>query len=273
MKYFMKPILWIYCVYILSLTAFFVFVVPPYEKPDEIAHFNRAFALSKGQLFCQRKPEGYGFTLPESVIQFPQAMFTGAIIMQTDNKFPIQLLKKTYPIYPSNDVIFENYCSLPFISYIPSAVGMNIAAPFNNLLLSFYAARIGIAVFFIVLLAFSLFIIPPQLRLLLAAFSIIPMVIHQATAVSYDAPSIALSMVVFAFFAKYIESKPIRFLEYVLFTGILSIFLLVKPGYYLLFGLLIPIFLKVKGACMQKCIAGFLSLGFVYMIFQIAIHF
>ena len=232
----------IFYFFLICFSIFFVFAFPPFQKPDEPLHFERAYALAMGQITCKfdaKHTRGY-FTFPKSVSTFSDAMMSSAIIMKPEGKFPIALLRAHYPIEKSVTMDLLYNCRLPFTGYVPLSLGVLLTMPFNNLLISFYAARLMAALFFVGAVYISLRIVTPRYRLIVMFSSIFPMVLQQVTAVSYDSVSIATGFILFALFTRQLERKTISIRELLATYGILLIFLFTKPGYYL-FALLLVV--------------------------------
>ena len=246
----------IYYFFLICFLSFFVFAFPPLQKPDEPLHFERAFALAMGQAVCKhdaKHERGY-FTFPRTVSTFPDAMRTSAIVMKLEGKFPLALLRQPYPIRADDTVDLQYHCALPFTGYIPLSLGILVTMPLNNLLVSFYAARVFAALFFAVALYISLRLDPYRYRLLIMFSSILPMVLQQVTAVSYDSVSIATGFILFSLFARYLEKRTVSLRELFIYYGVLMVFLFTKPGYYL-FAILLFIPLRLVRIPMAKKIA------------------
>jgi len=218
----------------LCLTVF-TFFVPPFQKPDEPLHFKRAFALAMGQVVCKKDANhkrGY-FSFPKNVDKFPEAMMAQSIIMKTDGKFPMALYRGNYPIGWDAQVDLLYNCGLNFTGYIPQSLGILLSMPVNSVMISFYLARAFGALFFLISLIFCLRMIPSRYRFILLFCSVLPMVLQQVTAVSYDCVAISLGFILFTLFAGFLEKKNIRLRDILVFYGILLLFIFSKPGYYL----------------------------------------
>ena len=232
----------------ICFSLFFVFAFPPLQKPDEPLHFERAFALASGQLVCKvdaKHMRGY-FSFPISISAFSDAMMTNAIVMKPEGKFPIVLLRNHYPINRSvtTDLLYN--CTLPFTGYIPLSLGILVAIPFNNLLISFYTARLFAALFYVIAIYLSLRVVSARYRWILMICSMLPMVLQQATAVSYDGVTIAAGFLLFSLFTRYLEKKTVSVRELLWFYAVIMVFIFTKPGYYLFFPLLFLPFRLVK---------------------------
>jgi len=230
------------------IIAVFVFAlfVPPFQKADEPTHFFRAMALSEGQFFCIPSSKGSSFTLPMSVYTFAQKFLTGDIVMRYGAKFPIGTLKQSYPYRASQERTDSfSYCFLPFPAYVFFAAGAILTVPFDNLLVMFYAMRIVSAFLFILFAWFGYRMIPERYKSLFLLFICNPMVIHQATSVSYDATLLACICLIFPMWLSLLDKKRISFVTLFFFGGLLALSCVIKPGYFFLCGLIVPLFSKI----------------------------
>lgn len=238
----------IFWFFFITTVLLFALLVPPFQKPDEETHFYRAMALADRQLFCTSdtsRPQS--FILPLSVYQFPSTMQQEHIIMRYDTKFPIGLLKTAYP-YRGNSNMTDafRYCSLPFISYIPFAVSALISIPFNNLLITFYSMRLVAALMFIMCIFVGFRIIPKRYGLLFLFLAANPMVLHQATSISYDAILLSVEFLIFSLWLACMEEKKISGRKLGILVSLIVLSSIVKPGYWFFAGILIPIIWKVN---------------------------
>lgn len=233
-------------VFLASLLFVFTFLVPPFQKPDEPVHFYRVITLFHGEVSCDYSTGKPHFILPLSVYNFPKTMFVQDI-PTLSIKFPISLYKQAYPWTQDREKTDNfSYCTLPWYAYIPQVIVTALSIPFNNLLLTFYGMRMMNALLFFLFVILVQKISPRPYKKIFWLFAFIPMVLHQATAVSYDAPSLMIGMLVCAYFLSLISRTHVSLKSAVLFTIILTLFNAVKGGYYPTFLLLIPIVLKVK---------------------------
>lgn len=240
------------CILFVALCVL-AFLIPPFQKSDEPVHFFRAMTVASGQFQCKTTETGRKeFILPKVVYDFPTALAIGDVIMQKDNKFAIGLLKKSYPYKAqSTDVTHEfMYCALPAIAYIPQAFAARVLAPFNNLLFTFYGMRAMSLIIFFFAFLFSYQLIASKFRPFLMLFALLPMVLHQATAVSYDAIHISLAMIAISFFIRLLYQDKKTWKSWAVFVCILMLMNLTKGGYYLT--MLLPFFVFPKKISVGK---------------------
>ena len=248
-----------YLVIIGICLVIFTFGIPVFQKPDEILHFKRAFALALGQLTCKTDANhirGY-FSYPVSLEQFPASMMADAIIMKPEGKFPLALLRSPYPIGDKKNTADLAYnCRLPFTGYIPQAIGIVLVMPMGNILISFFAARASAALFFFLTLVNALRIIPRKLKPILSFCSFLPMTLQQATAVSYDSVAISLGFILFAWFTNLVEKQELSVGSVFGYFALTLLFLFTKPGYYLFGGFVLFLLWKTRISFKQKIIVG-----------------
>ena len=231
---FLKKIYW---VYILLVGFVFIFLVPPFQKPDEIYHYYHTYSSLNNS--CVSIGSGGHMLVLKDVYEFPGKLQL-EIIGLYERKFPISLLKQKYISSSNEKVVFNNSCTkFGYLSYLPNIIGFKLGG--NNLLLGFYLSRFfGFLTFFIVFLV-SLNLVGKYYPLVIA-FSIIPMVIHQITAISYDSFHISLGLLSFSLYI-YLKNNFSKVKLYLLFLFyiLLLVFTLVKGGYFLL--LILPVLL------------------------------
>jgi len=227
--------------WIIVLLVVFIFLIPPFQKPDEVSHFYRATALAKGEIVCQNDKNGQSyFQIPNVFFNFPDKMFAEQIRYQYNVKF-----SKSAFFAKENDNINNNkvkdICSFPFIGYIPISIGMIIGVLLNNPIVAFYLGRISAAAVFIICVLFSLKIIPKKYKNIIYLYTLIPMVLHQVTEISYDVLPMSLVVVIFSLLLKILSSS-IRKKIIVIFLALIIILTLAKGGYsfFLLLYFLIP---------------------------------
>jgi len=224
----------------------FTFLVPPFQKPDEPAHFYRAMTLVNSQFVCSVSPTYRYFFLSQSVYDFPTQMQTNNIVMRPDVKFPIGLVKHTYPFRSDKSVTDAyRYCQLSFVSYIPFAISAFLSYPFDNLLITFFAMRASAAMLLICFAYIGFYFIPKRYKLLFLFFIANPMLIHQATAVSYDAIINSLILLVIPLWLRCMDDKKIQWKTVVLLFLSLGLMCIAKPGYYFLVGISLPVLTRI----------------------------
>src|SRR5262249_29001694 len=165
---------WMLFVFIASAWGFlFVIATPPFEAPDERAHFYRAFAVSGGHLVPTEYRGHVGNSLPTSVsglaeqlsddIPFHPERKTSAL--RIGSGFAIRVESRRQQFVPSPNTAF-----ISFIPYLPQASGIAMSRlATDSVLALFYAGRIAnlFAAILIFASAFPLTPLPKPLFFLL----------------------------------------------------------------------------------------------------------
>ncbi|HEX6862208.1 MAG TPA: DUF2142 domain-containing protein [Thermoanaerobaculia bacterium] len=172
----------------------FVFATPPFQVPDEPAHFYRAYAVSEGNPSAEAREGGLGAVLPASLEELGSA-FKNELAFQPERRIaPEKILRSlVVPLEPERRRFTDYRTSAQFtpVPYLPQAAGIAVARwlgmPALGLL---YAARLANLVAATVLIALALRRMPsyPWLMTMLA---LTPMALFLRASVSADTPTIA----------------------------------------------------------------------------------
>lgn len=242
--------------FIFLLGIIFTFVVPPFQKPDETAHFLRAVALSDGQFTCNYENHKSYFNIPSKYFSYLSEIGQGRIAFHYEEKFFIEDLKGAESrIYEEDEMVEYGFCSLPFVGYIPASIGILIGDLFNSISLEFYLARLfNFLVFFILLIWSYRRLKDSKLKWVILSYAMIPMVTHQASVVGYDAMQLALTPVIFSLIIDFLRKAEIKKKDLLIFVISMVLLLVIKQGYYFLCLLyfLIPWSKIAKGK--KKCL-------------------
>ena len=214
-----------------------VFVVPPFQVPDEGDHWFRAWALTDGQLTADQQGM---VTLPASFAR-PADLYTRLVAAGV---LPVSLEGQAgFAGYeglfngtgPSGTVrVPSRVASYGPLGYIPQAVGVAlgrlVAAP---PLTCFYLARLGNLLAAVALLFLAIRIAPfgkPLFMLL----GLLPMTMFELASVSCDALTIAGAMF-FTALALWASIRPtLRRTDIALLVSAAAVLLNIKPGYWAL---------------------------------------
>lgn len=221
------------------LGALFIFMIPPFQKPDETAHFLRVVSVSEGQFYCHENSSDVKiFSLPTKYLDFMTD--TGAYRMAggvVGEKFGVEDLKNAEKRESSEErVEWQGLCGLPFITYLLPAIAVYVGEVVGSISLSFYFGRlISFAIFFIALVWSYKKIEYSKLRWVIIMYAFIPMVLHQSTAIGYDYLQLALVPILFALNVNFVESNLTKKYDIYLYCLSMSLLLVAKPGYYFFF--------------------------------------
>lgn len=223
-------------VFIFLLGIIFTFAVPPFQKPDEIAHFFRAVALSDGQFTCNYENEKYYFNIPSEYFSYPSKVGALRIPFHYEEKFFINDLKKAESkTHEENGMTEYGFCSLPFLGYIPASLGILVGNLFDSISLQFYLGRLfNFLIFFIFLVWSYSKLKDSKLRWVVISYAMIPMVTHQASVIGYDAMQLAIIPVLFSLNINFFREAYIKKKDLLVYIVLMLCLLFVKPGYYFL---------------------------------------
>lgn len=125
----------IFVLFALFFGFLMVFLIPPFQSPDETAHLCRAYGISRGQFFPQKVNGNVGSFLPENLLKFLKAstnsdsmdLFFAKRIKYSPEKFKeISAIK-----LDNNKKVFIDYANmarLSPVSYFPQSTGIIIAS-------------------------------------------------------------------------------------------------------------------------------------------------
>jgi len=229
----------------------FTFLVPPFQKPDEQAHFERSLIISKGYLSCQKKSDNI-VKLEKKYINFIKSPYLDLLTHGRSSKlsFPIFLkdLFSNNQLNKKVDFNIDHLCSFPIISYLPQAFTLIIASFFKlNPFLSIYLGRFVMSILGYFWFLYLYRKIENKYKLILVFTFGLPMTLHQISSFSYDAIHIMLALTFFTLTVNYGLKKKVNFYQSA--KLFLVLFLLIwskKIGYetFALFLFLIPFIKK-----------------------------
>jgi uncharacterized membrane protein len=225
----------------------YVFIIPPFQMPDEDNHFKKAFMVSKFTFLPEVNAGGQtGNHFPKSIIDFENSnkyMVGNMNAKYNYNKFYYDFaLPKDY-----SDKIFLSYSTsktTPLL-YFPQATAMLLTKVimFDPQLITpatyLYAGRIGNLLFFIICAYFAIRIIPFYKRLMMMV-CLMPMTITLASSLSYDGMIIGISLLFISIILNYAFNDEIKYItkKEIIILSLLSVVLIeLKQVYFPLIGL------------------------------------
>lgn len=210
--------------YLTIALLIFAFLVPPFQKNDEPAHFHRAVSITNLDFVCSRDADGqYYFPMKRKYVDLPEVMHTFDVAFRYNNKFKIKWLSADFsdPKYDEPGAVYR-FCSLTIPGYLPNALGVLLGKPFENPLVSFYLARLFGASFFALSVVLALRVIPERFKLLVYLYAVMPTVLHQVSAVSYDAVQLSLFPLILAYLIKFtVQDEEVRPRQLLIFMALL----------------------------------------------------
>lgn len=259
----------VYFIFLFLFGCLLTFLIPPFQKNDEVSHYYRTIALKNGGFVCG---DTNGFSIPGESYLLPDKLAFSSVLFQK-GKFPKKVVFEKDSMMVDNEKEFEvtSVCNLTFFGYIPNFVGVWLSSVFfKNVIISFYIGRLFGLIFFISSLYLSVSFIDKNYRNILYVYGLLPMVIHQVSAFTYDVLIFCLIPIIFSIFIndfltvtslKYNHKNFFVFSFLILFLSMVKIVYLPLFFFYLVVNL--KWFFRLKDK--SKRIRYFLVCFFVYL--------
>ena len=225
----------------------FALTLPPLAGADEGVHFLRAWHLSNGHVFAQSGHQA-GNPAPDLGAFVPSGLDHELQTLVIDGELDRHNARRVWshvgdpaPSGPATFVDFAAAAVYPPAPYVPSAIGIRIGRLFGaSAFVLVLLARLADLAAFVALAALAIRRLPSR-AWILAVLALMPVALFQAAAVSADAITTALALVVFAdalaLMARPVDDVPRGLLvETLLATLALA---LSKQPYFLAAGLLL----------------------------------
>ena len=185
--------------------ALFAAVTPPFQTPDEPAHFYRAYLVSEGRLDLLPARDRTAAPLPVSVHRIGTDLLAG-LPFHPERKIAPRAILEAFriPLTPGRrePVFFHNTLQYTFLPYVPQAIGIAagrlLGAPPLALL---YLARLTNLLCGALAIAFAVRRLP-ALAWLAAMVALTPMSLSLLGSVSADVTTIASSFLLVSTVAK-----------------------------------------------------------------------
>jgi uncharacterized membrane protein len=203
----------IFCICGFIFGMLFVFLVPPFQPPDEIPHFERSYLLSTLQIFPHENENNeIGYNYPRECVDI-QALRK---FWNFDYHYRYIDYLKYKNIKRSGEEIFKpSYMGAVFpILHFPQSLGMFIYMKFErlffmqsaNVLDIFYAGRIFNLIFYLIIGYFSIKTIPFY-KYVIASVLLLPTSITQAASLNYDSFVIGVTIYLICLLLKIYTDK------------------------------------------------------------------
>lgn len=225
-----------------------ILLIPPFQSPDESSHYQRAYSVSKGQLYYSVVDNKKGLYIEDELTNYISSFdrFNGNVnekftygemyFNQEMSKLPTSISHKSFSTVGTS-----------FFAYISSSLGILISKVFRvgvfhqstTYIYSLYFARL-FDLFLYIGLMYCAIKKTPILKKSLFTVGVLPMCIMLASSCSYDGLIIGSSCLLFAnLMSLFYDSKKIGVKDIILFI-ILGFFLFfIKYTYILLLTLLL----------------------------------
>jgi len=178
-----------------------LFVNPPFQVPDEVAHFFKAYEVSLGRPVSMGSEHGNGYYVPKSFMKLYSDSKVEELIKGKD-RLNVSDIKDSWNVnLDSDDKFFASYDNVATympLQYIPQSIGILIGRIFNlGPLVLFYLARLMNFLTYIILAAVAIKLIPVGKEILFL-IALMPQNISEVASCAPDALINSLCMVFIA---------------------------------------------------------------------------
>ena len=166
-------------------------VTPPFQVPDEPAHFYRAYRVSEGRLDLIPPPNSAGVDLPVNVLAITD--LRGDLPFHPEKKIAPEAVLAAFrlPLEPDRrgPAWFPNTLQYPFVPYVPQALGIAFGRLFGAPpLVLLYLARLANLIAGTLMVAFAVRRLP-AFRWLAVMVALTPMALFLRASASADVTS------------------------------------------------------------------------------------
>lgn len=213
----------------------FALITPPFQGPDEQAHYIRAQYIAHGY-FIPTNVRQVGASLPVSVEKtLKYTFFDDDLRGKTTDKYEMARTQQAATLpFNTNDQYQPPMISYNFLTYLPASLGMFIMNVFNlSPVASLYVGRIFLALTAVGLIFLAIKIIPTK-KYLLTVLALLPMMLFQQAMIGTDGVSYAI-LILFVSYLLYLyaQKTPITRRQWLTFFAICAAIVWAKPLLYL----------------------------------------
>ena len=160
-----------------------VFLVPPFQVPDEVEHYVRSASIDNGVLCDEGSVE-----IEQENLDLVEKMDPTSIAFQGEKRFDEHLITEYAESRDRSLTKYESaLCRVFPITYLPSSLGVTVSGLFTgNELLSFYAGR-WINLFVAICLVSLAIKLSPIGKKIIAWLALLPMSVFMFSSFNYDA--------------------------------------------------------------------------------------
>ncbi len=214
-----------------AITGFALIVItPPFQVPDEGAHFFRAYQTSTLNLKLENRDGRIGADLPRSLLA--TRMLFDTFALNPSRKVDRSLYGRALALKDGESAFCSTILPYPPVAYVAQAIGLAIGRTVSPApIVGFYLARIMNLALFLFLIACAVRWMP-AIKWGMALLALMPMTLYEAASVSADAYTIGISFLMIAFLLHCAAGDGIlnaREISFIMAGTVLLSF--AKPGY------------------------------------------
>jgi uncharacterized membrane protein len=179
----------------------FLVITPPFQSPDEINHFYKAYQISEGQMISLKQNDRVGGMMPQSLQESaePFELMIGRMHVKTNSDTISSALNIPLKAPEKEFVDFPNTAMYSPVSYIPQSVGIWLMRLFDaNPIRMVYAARLITLIFWLICL-YSAIRITPVFKWLFMVLALLPMSVFVNMSLSADVVTNGLAFLLVAY--------------------------------------------------------------------------
>jgi uncharacterized membrane protein len=188
-----RAIVWT-CLAIWLFAVAYAVITPPFQVPDEVAHYWHAVSIAHGNVFHVKQNDRMGTYVPKSARDFVYLTWVETA-GKPENKIGIARLRAANELPYQPEPVFRSFPALYTpVPYLPGVLASAIAdllhvRPF----IAFYAGRIVTATACVLLIAAAM-LECGELAALIFAIAALPMTLYMFGSFSADAVTISLAL-------------------------------------------------------------------------------
>jgi uncharacterized membrane protein len=222
---------WLYAAIALPFALLFAFLTPPFQSPDEVGHYWRAMAISRGSLRAVMVAGRPGDRIPADARDLVATLWMD-LAGKEQVKFDRAKFRDARALRPSDPLVSVSFPAFyTAVPYTPQALALVVTRRLHcPTLVGFYAGRVLNAIVGVLLVMLAMRMLPDA-AWVFACAGLTPMFLYLAGTFSADVVTAGL-----AFCATAAALRPIK-AAFPAFAGLLS---LAKPGYALIALLALP---------------------------------
>ena len=234
---------WLVTTFLLGLA--YIFVVPPFQSPDEVNHFMRIYHISEGRLWGEVSADGHelGGYLPKDLDYTYQPF--NYLPFHKENKITIDTITSHLlkPLLNKSEIEFKSFpntARYAFTAYLPQVIVFILLKKINcPPLLLMYLGRLAVFLFWVTIV-YQAIKRTPVFKEVFMVLAFLPTSMAINTTLSADVVSNALVFMVFTLFLKFkFEESSIKRTELALFGCIVTLINWQKIVYFPILFLLV----------------------------------
>jgi uncharacterized membrane protein len=226
-------IAWFYLAVALVWGVALIAITPPFQAPDEPAHYFRAWSVASFEMIGR---QGAVVTVPENVATLPDRLGTNVGGDWPANQYSVRRAGGALweRISKTNRAQVTSAAASAPIGYVPQAIGIEIARVLGHSpLLGFYLGRLLNLIATVVLVFLAIRVVPFG-RPFFALVGLLPMFVFEAASLSPDGLALSGCLLFLALVLRSTTRGTIPARELIVTSCVAVILLNAKPGYAVL---------------------------------------